>query len=100
MYITIKSLWERYKNKFARMTGHNWKTVAQRIKEIEERGILKPDCRPIKISRTLIFPFSLLSINVLSMIALPVTLLLKRETSSLSVTRVPVIIESFCLWKK
>jgi transposase len=38
MYITIKSLWERHKNKslIARMTGHDWKTVAKRIKEIEE----------------------------------------------------------------
>ncbi|MBE3036795.1 MAG: ATP-binding protein, partial [Candidatus Atribacteria bacterium] len=33
------------------------------------------------------------------MIALPVTLLPRRETSSLSVTPVPAIIESFCLWK-
>ena len=38
MYITIKSLWERHKNKslIARITGHDWKTVAKRIKEIEE----------------------------------------------------------------
>ena len=38
MYITIKSLWERHKNKslIARMTGHDWKTVAKKIKEIEE----------------------------------------------------------------
>ena len=38
MYITIKSLWERHKNKslIARLTGHDWKTVAKRIKEIEE----------------------------------------------------------------
>jgi phosphoribosyl-ATP pyrophosphohydrolase len=37
MYITIKSLWERNKNKslIARLTGHDWKTVAQKIKEIE-----------------------------------------------------------------
>jgi len=37
MYITIKSLWERHKNKslIARLTGHDWKTVAQKIKEIE-----------------------------------------------------------------
>ncbi len=36
-YLTIKSLWERHKNKslIARLTGHNWKTVAQKIKEIE-----------------------------------------------------------------
>jgi len=32
MYITIKSLWERHKNKslIARSTGHGWKTVAKR----------------------------------------------------------------------
>lgn len=38
MYITIKSLWERYKNKsiIAKLTGHDWKTVVKRIKEIEE----------------------------------------------------------------
>ena len=38
MYITIKSLWERHKNKslIARLTGHDWKTVSKRIKEIEE----------------------------------------------------------------
>jgi len=37
MYITIKSLWERHKNKslIARLTGHDWKTVAKKIKEIE-----------------------------------------------------------------
>lgn len=30
MYITIKTLWERCKNKskIARLTGHDWKTVA------------------------------------------------------------------------
>ena len=29
MYITIKSLWERHKNKslIARLTGHDWKRV-------------------------------------------------------------------------
>ena len=38
MYITIISLWKRHKNKslITRMTGHDWKTVAKRIKEIEE----------------------------------------------------------------
>jgi len=37
MYITIKTLWERYKNKtkIAKLTGHDWKTVAKVIKEIE-----------------------------------------------------------------
>jgi len=38
MYITIKSLWKKHKNKslIARLTGHDWKTVAKRIKEIEQ----------------------------------------------------------------
>ncbi len=38
MYTTIKTLWERYKNKskIARLTGHDWKTVAGVIKAIEE----------------------------------------------------------------
>ena len=38
MYITIKSLWKRHKNKsmIARLTGHDWKTVIKRIKKIEE----------------------------------------------------------------
>ena len=38
MYITIKTLWERCKNKskIARLTGHDWKTVAKVIKQIEE----------------------------------------------------------------
>jgi transposase len=38
MYITIKSLWEKHKNKslIAKMTGHDWKTVAKKVKEIEE----------------------------------------------------------------
>ena len=33
MYITIKSLCERHKNKslISRLTGHDWKTVAQKI---------------------------------------------------------------------
>jgi len=32
MYITIKSLWERHKNKslIARLTGHDWKTILPR----------------------------------------------------------------------
>ena len=35
MYITIKSLWERRKNKsmIARLAGHDWKAVIKRIKE-------------------------------------------------------------------
>ena len=38
MYITIKTLWERCRNKsrIARLTGHDWKTVARIIKAIEE----------------------------------------------------------------
>ena len=38
MYITIKTLWERCKNKskVARLTGHDWKTVAKMTKPIEE----------------------------------------------------------------
>ena len=38
MYITIKSLWGKHKNKslIAKMTGHYRKTVAKKIKEIEE----------------------------------------------------------------
>jgi len=38
MYITIKTLWERCRNKskIARLTGHDWKTVARMIKAIEE----------------------------------------------------------------
>ena len=37
MYTTIKTLWERTKNKteIARLTGHDWKTVAKVIKNIE-----------------------------------------------------------------
>ncbi len=40
MYITIVTLWKKHKNKslIARMTGHDWKTVAKRIKEIEQGG--------------------------------------------------------------
>jgi len=38
MYTTIKTLWERHKNKsmIARLTGHDWKTVAKVIKMMEE----------------------------------------------------------------
>ena len=38
MYITIETLWKKHKNKslIARMTGHDWKTVAKKIKEIEQ----------------------------------------------------------------
>jgi len=38
MYITIETLWKKHKNKslIARMTGHDWKTVAKKIKEIKQ----------------------------------------------------------------
>ena len=38
MYTTIKTLWEKHKNKskIARLTGHDWKTVAKAIKTIEQ----------------------------------------------------------------
>ena len=37
MHTTIKTLWERTKNKteIARITGHDWKTVAKVIKNLE-----------------------------------------------------------------
>ena len=43
MYITIKTLWEKGINKteIARLTGHDWKTVAKVIKNIQE-GIEAP----------------------------------------------------------
>jgi transposase len=47
MYTTIKTLWERTKNKteIARLTGHDWKTVAKVIKNIEA-GIEIPQYKP------------------------------------------------------
>ena len=38
MYTTIKILWKKHKNKalITRLTGHDWKTVDKRIKEIEQ----------------------------------------------------------------
>src|SRR5665811_1922055 len=38
MHTTIKTLWEKTKNKteIARLTGHDWKTVAKVIKGIEQ----------------------------------------------------------------
>ena len=38
MYTTIKTLWERTKNKteIARLTCHNWKTMAKGIKNLEK----------------------------------------------------------------
>lgn len=43
MYTTIKTLWDLGKNKseIARVTGHDWKTVAKVIKGIKN-GIDKP----------------------------------------------------------
>lgn len=47
MYTTIKTLWEKTKNKteIARLTGHDWKTVAKVIKSIKA-GIEIPQYRP------------------------------------------------------
>jgi len=47
MYTTIKTLWEKTKNKteIARITGHDWKTVAKVIKNIE-KGIEIPQYKP------------------------------------------------------
>ena len=47
MYTTIKTLWEKTKNKteIARLTGHGWKTVAKVIKNIE-KGIEIPQYKP------------------------------------------------------
>lgn len=40
MFTTIKTLWEKYKNKsmIAELTGHDWKTVAKAVKLIEAGG--------------------------------------------------------------
>lgn len=50
MYTTIKTLWKRHKNKskIARLTGHDWKTVAKVIDKIEkgeEAPVKKPHPR-------------------------------------------------------
>jgi len=47
MYITIETLWKKHKNKslIARITGHDWKTVAKKIKEIEQ-GKKYPQKKP------------------------------------------------------
>lgn len=47
MFTTIKTLWNRYKNKtlIAQMTGHDWKTVAKTVKLIES-GCKYPDKKP------------------------------------------------------
>jgi len=44
MYTTIKTLWKKHKNKslIARLTGHDWKTVAKRIGEIEQEKEYQP----------------------------------------------------------
>ncbi len=46
MYTTIKTLWEKTKNKteIARLTGHDWKTVAKVIKNLG-KGIETPEYR-------------------------------------------------------
>jgi len=47
MYTTIKTLWEKTKNKseIARITGHDWKTVSKVIKDID-KGIEIPEKKP------------------------------------------------------
>jgi len=49
MYTTIKTLWEKTNNKseIARVTGHDWKTVAKVIKDIE-KGFRVPKKKPKK----------------------------------------------------
>jgi aldehyde:ferredoxin oxidoreductase len=63
MYITIKSLWEKHKNKslIAKMTGHDWKTVAKRIKEMRGLGILEP-VSPTDLGEKKVALFKLLDI--------------------------------------
>ena len=47
MFTTIKTLWEKHKNKtvIARLTGHDWKTVSKVVKLIES-GSKYPDKKP------------------------------------------------------
>ena len=47
MYTTIKTLWVKTKNKseIARITGHDWKTVAKVIKDID-KGVEIPKKKP------------------------------------------------------
>jgi hypothetical protein len=47
MYTKVKTLWEKTKNKseIARLTGHDWKTVAKAVKNIE-KGIEVPEYKP------------------------------------------------------
>jgi len=56
MYTTIKTLWDLGKNKseIARVTGHDWKTVAKVIKGIKN-GIDKPS---YKDRDTIIEPYN------------------------------------------
>lgn len=47
MFTTIKTLWEKYRNKtlVAKLTGHDWKTVAKIVKLVESGGRY-PDKKP------------------------------------------------------
>jgi transposase len=49
MYITIKTLWKRYKNKskIARLTGHSWKTINKVVRAIEN-GKERPEGKEYK----------------------------------------------------
>jgi len=51
MYTTINTLLKKHKNKslIARLTGHDWKTVAKRIKEIEQQKEYKPKKHHLRI---------------------------------------------------
>ena len=42
MYTTIKTLWKKHKNKsmIARLTGHDWKTIAKAINTIKNERTL------------------------------------------------------------
>ena len=47
MFTTIKTLWEKHKNKsaIAELTGHDWKTVSKVVKLIES-GAGYPEKKP------------------------------------------------------
>jgi len=49
MYTTIETLWKKHKNKalIARLTGHDWKTVAKRVKEYQPK---KPHPRKLRVA--------------------------------------------------
>lgn len=54
MYTTIKTLWEKVKNKseISRATGHDWKTVAKVIKEVEAgKECLEKKRHPSKLDK-------------------------------------------------